>query len=222
MIINEDISINDFESRIQSEIASFDMKKIEVEASRFETERTQKIKAMELKQAEIRLAKEKRKFELSKIISENSLKVQRISVRQIEDNIEYSKSLVPRFTIRTPIAGVFQVGRKEWDNTMLKVSDEVYAGSVLGNVPELKYMKVGTFINENDFLKIKKGQKVAVRLDALPKVIFDGEITYVGKLCHPKDYNNPRQKVFDVEVKLLKADERLKPGMTVSCEFLQN
>ena len=26
--------------------------------------------------------------------------------------------------------------------------------------------------------------------------------------------------VFDVEVEILKPDERLKPGMTVSCEFL--
>jgi HlyD family secretion protein len=33
---------------------------------------------------------------------------------------------------------------------------------------------------------------------------------------------NSRQKVFDVEVNVLKSDARLKPGMTVSCEFIQN
>jgi len=56
-------------------------------------------------------------------------------------------------------------------------------------------------------------------LDALPKVIFDGEVTYIGKLCRLKERNS-RQKVFDVEVTIRKPDERLKPGMTVSCEFL--
>jgi len=223
MIIDESISINDYESRIQSEVATFDLKKIEVDASRFETERTRKIKELEFKQAEIRLAKEKRKFELSKIISENNLKIQRIRVRQIEDDIEYAKKLIPQLTIRTPISGVFQVGRRNrWESTLLKVSDEVYPGNNMGNVPELKYMKVITYISENDFLKIKLGQKVAVRLDALPKVAFDGEISYIGKLCRPKDWNNPRYKVFDVEVTVAESDERLKPGMTVSCEFLQN
>ena len=58
-----------------------------------------------------------------------------------------------------------------------------------------------------------------VRLDALPKVAFDGKVTYIGKLCRQKERNS-RQKVFDVEVEILKPDERLKPGMTVSCEFL--
>jgi hypothetical protein len=56
-------------------------------------------------------------------------------------------------------------------------------------------------------------------LDALPKVAFEGEVIYIGKLCRPKERNS-RQKVFDVEVKILKPDDRLKPGMTVSCEFL--
>ena len=80
-------------------------------------------------------------------------------------------------------------------------------------------MKVNTTISENDFMKIAVGQKVTVRLDALPKVEFEGEIMYVGKLCRLKE-NKSKQKVFDVEVKILKSDERLKPGMTVSCEYL--
>lgn len=80
-------------------------------------------------------------------------------------------------------------------------------------------MKVYTQVNEADFLKISIDQKVAVRLDALPKVVFDGKVTYLGKLCREKERNS-RQKVFDVEVEILKPDDRLKPGMTVSCEFL--
>ena len=75
-------------------------------------------------------------------------------------------------------------------------------------------------VNEIDFLKIHVGQKVAVRLDAMHDVVFDGEISYIGKLCHQKWGSDLKQMVFDVEVKLLVSDERLRPGMTVSCEFL--
>ena len=102
---------------------------------------------------------------------------------------------------------------------MLKVGDEIYSGNNMGNVPALKWMKVNTTISENDFQKIANGQQVIVRLDALPKVEFEGEVMYIGKLCRIKEKKS-KQKVFDVEVKISKPDERLKPGMTVSCEYL--
>jgi hypothetical protein len=103
----------------------------------------------------------------------------------------------------------------------LVLGDMMYCGYSMGNVPELKRMKVTTFINENDFLKLQVGQKVAVRLDATPTIKFDGEVAYIGKLCRLKEQNS-KQKGFDVEVRILEPDERLKPGMTVSCEFLAN
>ncbi len=212
-------SENAADSRIRSELATFELKKIELESSRFESERYRKIKALEFRQAEITLAKEKRKMELAGIINENNLKIQRIRVRQIENDINYAKDLIPALTIRTPIEGVFQIAHNYRTGALVKVSDEIYTGNNLANVPELKWMKVNTYISEQDFLKIHNGQKVAVRLDALPNVVFDAEIAYIGKLCHRKDEKS-RQKVFDVEVHIAKSDERLKPGMTVSCEYL--
>jgi hypothetical protein len=100
------------------------------------------------------------------------------------------------------------------------VGDEVWRGNAMASVPDLTWMKVDTQINENDFLRIKVGDKVLVRLDALPEVSFEGWVSNIGLFCHAKDPNKPRHKVFDVEVRIKVSDERLKPGMTVSCEFL--
>ena len=100
------------------------------------------------------------------------------------------------------------------------MGDEINNGNVMASVPDLTWMTVETQINENDFLRIKEGDKVIVRLDALPEVPFEGYISHIGLFCYAKDYSKPRQKSFDVEVRLLVSDERLKPGMTVSCEFL--
>ncbi len=221
MYVNQANSRNDADSRIKNEKATFNLKKIELEASRFESERIRQIKELEFKQAEITLAKELRKLELDKIIQENDLKIQEIRVQQIETEITNAYNIIPQLTVRTPISGVFQIAHNWRTNALVKVGDNIYTGNNLANVPELKWMKVNTCINENDFLKIRPKQKVCVRLDALPKVEFDGEITYIGKLCHLKDPKS-RQKVFDVEVNILKPDDRLKPGMTVSCEFLES
>jgi hypothetical protein len=58
--------------------------------------------------------------------------------------------------------------------------------------------------------------KVIVRLDALPSVPFNGTIMDISKICFARD----REKVFNVTVKIAGSDIRLKPGMTVNCEYL--
>lgn len=221
MKVNQENKNSEYDSNIKNELATFELKKIELKSSRFESERFRKVKELQFEQAKITLAKEKKKLELNKIIDANDFKIQEIRTKQIENEIENAYSILPALTIRTPISGVFQIAWNWRSNGMLKVGDQIYVGNNMANVPELKYMKVNTYINENDFLKIRTGQKVAIRLDAMPKEVFDGEIAYIGKLCRKKD-NKSREKVFDVEVKVLKPDERLKPGMTVSCEFLEN
>ncbi|MDR1368747.1 MAG: efflux RND transporter periplasmic adaptor subunit [Dysgonamonadaceae bacterium] len=219
MYVDQDNKRNELESQEKSEKASFDLKKIELESSRFEPEKTKEIKELEFRQAEITLTKEQKKRKLLDIINSNDIKIQEIKVAQVRNEIQSAYDIIPALTIRTPIAGVFQIARNRRTNALVKVGDNLYTGNNLANVPELKWMKVNTQVNETDFLKLKAGQKVNVRLDALPKVVFEGKVAYIGKLCHRKDEKS-KQKVFDVEVNILKPDERLKPGMTVSCEFV--
>lgn len=219
MLVDQENRVQEAESKIRNEVASFNLKQIELESSRFESERIKRIKELEFEQAEITLAKEKRKLELANIVNENDLIIQKTRVDQIRSDIDNAYALLPELIIRTPIPGVFQIARNNRTRELVKVGDDIYQGNKLAEVPDLEWMKIETQVNETDFRKIHLGQKVAVRLDALPKVVFDGEIEYIGKLCRKKD-NNSRQKIFDVEVKILESDLRLKPGMTVSCEFL--
>lgn len=221
LLVNQENQKSEIEAAMKNEIASFNLKKIELEATRFEADRIRRIKELEFKQAELRLAKEKKKLALRQIIADNDLRIQNIRVNQIKNQIENAYSILPQLTIRTPISGVFQIGHNRRTNALLNVGDEVYPGNNMGSVPQLTWMKVNTQVDETDFLKLKVGQKVAVRLDAMPELVFDGEIAYIGKLCHLKE-GQSRQKVFDVEVKMLQSDEKLKPGMTVSCEYLIN
>ena len=209
------------ESSMKTQEANFELKKIQMEAVRFESERTQRIRELEFRQAEITLAKEKRKMELSELIREKELYIREVEMEQTKRDIENTYRLLDQLTLYTPISGVFEIMyNRRQGGGLIKVGDNVYAGNKIAMVPDLKWMKVITSINETDILKIHEGQKVAVRLDAMNNVVFDGEITYIGKLCHQKDDTELKQKVFDVEVTLLDSDERLKPGMTVSCEFL--
>jgi multidrug resistance efflux pump len=217
--VNQENRRQDLDSRVQNENSAFNLKKLELESSRFESERIKKIKGLEFEQEKIVLAKVKKILVLSKTIDANEMKVEQIKVNQLKNEIRSGYAILPLLTIRTPISGIFQIGNNEQTGEGIKIGDNIYTGNNLGNVPDIKWMKVNTTISEKDFLKIRTGQKVKVRLDALPKVSFMGEVAYIEKLCHLKNPKS-RQKVFEVEVKIIKPDERLKPGMTVSCEFI--
>ncbi|MDD3321590.1 MAG: efflux RND transporter periplasmic adaptor subunit [Paludibacter sp.] len=220
LLVNQSNKKNDLESNVKNEEASFDLKKLELESAKFESEKAKRIKQLEFEQAKISLGKVKKEVTLYEVIAENERKIERIQTKQLQNEIKKAYEILPALTIRTPISGIFQVGTNRRTREMVKIGDEIYQGNLLGNVPDLKWMKVNSTVSENDFLRLKVGQKVIVRLDALPKVAFNGKISYIGKLCHTID-DKSRKKVFDVEVNILKPDERLKPGMTVSCEYIE-
>ncbi len=219
--INQQVNINAMELDIKSQQASFDLKKIELESSRYESDRIRRIKELEFQQAEIAMKMGYRKLELAKLVNSKDLEIAKVRIRRTLRNIENLKRVLELLTIRTPVSGVLQISRNPRTQVMVNVGDMATPNYSIASVPELAHMKVETVINEIDFLKIHTGQKVAVRLDAMPSQVFDGEIAYIGKLCHPRELNS-REKVFDVEVTIDKYDERLKPGMTVSCEFLSD
>lgn len=220
MLVNQENRDSETESTIKSELATYELRKLTLEAAQFESERTKQIKQLEFEQATIALNLAKRKLELNAIINENDLKIQQIRVDQIKKDIQNAYNILPQLTVRTTIPGIFQITRSWRSGQLLQVGDEVWRGNAMASVPDLTWMKVDTQINENDFLRIKVGDKVLVRLDALPEVSFEGWVSNIGLFCHAKDPNKPRHKVFDVEVRIKVSDERLKPGMTVSCEFL--
>lgn len=210
---------NDLDSRMKNEVATFELRKLEMEAARFESERIRKVKELEFKQATIAFERAKRQIELNKIREKSDLKIQQIRVERLQSDIQNAYDILPQLTIRTPNSGIFQIARNRRTREFIKVGDELYQNNPIGSVPDLTWMKVITTVSELDFMRLAPGQEVNVRLDAMPEIVFKGEVMYIGKLCRLKD-DKSKQKVFDVEVKLLKSDERLKPGMTVSCEFI--
>jgi len=218
--VNNDIKEKGYAASLKSEEAAFNLAKLQLEASRFETERARKVKELQFRQAQIKYDKVKRNIEYSRIMARNDEKIQQIRMQQVQELLEMAEAVLPQLTIRTPISGVFQVGRRRGrKGTDYKVGEEIGAGNSMGSVPDMTWMKVHTYINEVDRPKIVEGQQVIVRMDALPAVEFKAEVEKIGVLCHAYS-NDDDRKVFNVDVKILVSDERLKPGMTVSCEFV--
>lgn len=215
-IVQMENNLQDRRAQLKNEQASYDLKKLELERFSFESESKRRVKELEFKQAELRLAKVKRSMVLRPKLDSLDYRIQKIKVMQRDIEVKSAKETLKLLLIRSPGDGIFQIGDNMRTGQTIRVGDDVYIGSMIARIPDIKWMKVMTFVNETDITKVAPGMKVVIRLDALPSVPFNGVVTEISKICTDRE----KEKVFKVQVKVTESDLRLKPGMTVSCEYV--
>ena len=217
-VVQSENNIQELNAQFKSEQAAYDLKKLEVDRSKFDSDVKKRIKELEFQQETIKLNKVKRNLDLKPKLDDYDRRIQRIKVAQRQNELNNAKEALKLFLLKSPLDGIFQVAVNEWtDNPqMWKVGDTPYQGQILASIPDVTRMKVKTYINESDVKRVHQGMKVIVRLDALPSVPFNGSITEISKVCVARD----KEKVFNIVVGIDESDLRLKPGMTVNCEYI--
>lgn len=216
LIAQIDNNLKDLRAQLRNEQASYDIKKLEMGKSGFEAAGIRKVIELEFRQAEIKLNKVKRNLELRPKLDSLDLRIQQVKVAQKRNELQAAQEDLAKLVVTSPLDGIFVVEENWRTGQTIKVGDEVYLGSQVARIPDIRTIKVKGFVLENDISKIKPGLNVIIRLDALPSVPFHGKILSVGRVCVEKD----DKKIFRTEVIINESDLRLKPGMTVKCEYL--
>jgi multidrug efflux pump subunit AcrA (membrane-fusion protein) len=209
-------NLQDLRAQLRNEQGSYDIKKLGVEKSGFESAGLRKVMELEFRQAQIRLNKLKRTLDLRPKLDSLDFRIQQIKVSQKENEVKAAQAALNQLTVLSPLDGIFVVEESWNTGQTIKVGDQVQIGQPVAMIPDIRTMKVKGLVQENDISKIKPGLPVVVRLDALPNVPFNGKINYIGKVCIQKE----DKKIFPTEVLISESDLRLKPGMTVSCEYI--
>jgi len=209
-------NMQDLKAQLRNEQTSFDIKKLLLDKSAFESQAIRKVIELEFRQAEIRLDRIKRNLELRPKLDSLDYRIQLIKVIQKENELRAAEETLNQLVVCSQLDGIFVIERNNRTGQTIKVGDEVYLGNIVARIPDIRTMKVNGIILENDISKIKPGLNVIVRLDALPSVPFHGKINKVSRVCIEQD----KKKVFLTEVLISETDLRLKPGMTVRCEYI--
>jgi multidrug efflux pump subunit AcrA (membrane-fusion protein) len=207
------------EAELQSAQAALLQAQIDTQRVKFESEAKKEVNQLKLKIAEISFQKAKKNIEHTRTIQREAILIQRARIKQTQSEIDKAKRTIESFTLRAPAEGMVVYRKKRRERVKIAVGDQLYPGEPMIGLPDLSQIKVLTSVNEIDIEKVRAGQKAIVRLDAFPKITFDGAVTMVSRICHEKDKDS-KIKVFDVEVLLNKSARILRPGMTVSCEIL--
>lgn len=99
-----------------------------------------------------------------------------------------------------------------------------FEGQELMYLPDISSMMVDTEISEVDLARVTTGLPVELRLDAYPDAVFKGEVIYIADLAKRKisriTGKATAAKVFDVTIKVVEQDKRLKPGLTATLDIL--
>lgn len=94
-----------------------------------------------------------------------------------------------------------------------KIGDSVWRGQTVLEIPDLRRMRAEGEIDEADAGRVTVGQRVTLRLDAHPDVVFSGRVRSLRGAVQAKSRNNPL-KVVRLEIDLDRTDpQRMRPGM---------
>ncbi len=218
LLAEQQTTIKGLEAELKSAEATFRKAIIDTQRVQFESNAQKEISRLEFKIAKIELEKCRETLELQNILNHEELIIQDEKKKQILSAIDKAERTMNNFMLRAPADGMVVHYVHRWRGKT-EVGSELRPGHGIIKLPDLSKMKVLTTVNERDATKIKVGQKASVWLDAFPKDEFTGTVTFVSKVCRKKERES-KIKVFDVEVLLDDITRIVRPGMTVSCEFL--
>ncbi len=167
----------------------------------------------------VELQSKTRSFEASVNAARANVQRAERALKQQERKLRQGYTLAPRagLVVYAP------VGNEE-DGKKIEVGMIPFEGQDLMYLPDVSSMKVDIQINEVDLSRVKIGMPAEIRLDAFPDVTFKGEVHNIADLAKRKISRITGRptgaKVFDVSIKVLAQDKRLKPGLSAMVDII--
>lgn len=213
---------SDLESKeIDLEVArlNHEIAKLKLEQAAFKAEIERKQDEFSLEEAAINLNKVGQELENQKNIQREEISKLELKVQQELAKLKEAENTISMLTIHAPSPGIAIIQKNYYTRNKFQVDDQTYPGNPLVGLPDLSQMKAQVQINEIDIAKVEVGQKTIVTLDAYSDTSFTGKIIEIATLARNKS-RDEKVKVFDVVVLLDDQDERLLPGLTISCDII--
>jgi hypothetical protein len=217
-LVDTSLNLRQMRDNIQNLLFTLEESKITMEQSMYEPPATQRKAKNDYDRALRNYEQELQRYSLRQ--EQETGKVKDIMVKLSRKESEYNDmlDLLSKFTIYAPKPGMV-IYLKEWGGTKRKVGSTISPWDrTIATLPDLSVMVSKTYVNEVDISKIKSGQTVRLGVDAFPDKKYTGVVTDVANVG--EQLKNSDAKVFEVLVRMNRADSILRPSMTTSNEIL--
>jgi HlyD family secretion protein len=143
-------------------------------------------------------------------------------------DLERAKGYLSKMVIRAPIDGIVNVlpnfrasGSFGSSPPPFKEGDRAWTGAAIAEIPDLTQMRIELKLDEVDRGKLQLGQKVRIRVDALPEKELMAELDWISPIAAIAWRGmGLTEKTFPARATLKNLDPRLRPGMSASAEIL--
>jgi HlyD family secretion protein len=138
-----------------------------------------------------------------------------------------AKSYLSKMVLRAPNDGIVNIlpnfragGSFGQSPPPFKEGDRVWTGAAIAEIPDLSEMRVELKLEEVDRGKLKLGQAVRVRVDAVPEKEFEARMDWISPIAQLVFRTWPPEKLFPARATLKSLDPRLRPGMSANAEII--
>ena len=146
--------------------------------------------------------------------AQNAVGVAKDQIRFIEQSGVNAADTAQMARITAPTGGVIIARGVEEGETVVGGTSTFGGGTELFTIADLSTLRVKAAINEVDVGKVSVGDSVALTVDAFA----DDTVIGVVRLVPPAARQQERVRVFDVEIRALRAGP-LRPGMTANVQI---
>ncbi len=141
---------------------------------------------------------------------------------------ERAKGYLSKLVLRAPNDGIVNIlpnfrssGSFGSTPPPFKEGDRAWTGASIAEIPDLSQMRLDLKLEEVDRGKIKLGQRIKVRVDAIPDKEFTAVLDWISPIAAVIWKGmGLTEKLFPARATLTNLDPRLRPGMTGSAEIV--
>ncbi|MBI1722316.1 MAG: GAF domain-containing protein [Gemmatimonadetes bacterium] len=137
--------------------------------------------------------------------------LQRARTRALRREVALLDEQIAATTVRSPVSGVVLTARPEE-----RIGTHLDAGDLVVALGRTDTLELNFGVEQREIGRVAMGQRVRVRVDALPQRTFEGSVTFVGQV--PAD--SGKTVTFPVRVLVANLDGLLKPGMVAHAKVL--
>jgi RND family efflux transporter MFP subunit len=172
-----------------------------------------------LSDAEQSLREAEQKQKSNKTANAATIASKRLKREKALFDVNQAKANIERMTLRAPVSGIATV-LTTWRGPNQQVEwregDSVWPGAAVMELPDMTTIQVAARVDEIDRGRLQVGQKVRIRVDAVPDTEFTGSIAEISPLAKSDFSGWPIVRNFDIRINIDNKDPRLKPGMSAS------
>ena len=192
-----------------------DMQKVEL-LSRIEAEKAQE----HLEASKATLQQLRSTFDLKRQAARAAIRILEIRRDRTRSSMVHAEANADLMQVRSPMDGllVLNVIWKEGKMGEVQEGDQIRPGQPFMQVVDPSEMQVRVLANQQDFLALKIGQPVTVRLDAYPELVLPGRLEQISPIGRMSGYSR-KVRTFAVVFSIKGTDQRLMPDLSAAVDL---